>query len=406
LPIYHKHANELLARGHLYKCWCSCSRLEEVNDDAEENSTPPGYDRRCRNLTDADKAAHEASGKPYVLRLRAPLDGVTVVKDPSRGDVAFDNKTLSDMVMLKSDGFPTYHLASVIDDHLMEISHILRGDEWLATAPLHVLLYKFFGWEPPVMVHLAKVLGSDGKKLSKRDGAANLVHYLDVVGALPEPLLNRLALTGWGPGNNKEVLTPEERIAEFDIARVVASDAIFDMVKLAHYNGAAIREKTADEFRALAMPFLVRGGIVSDNPTEAQSEYVSKVLPLLQSRIKLLGEAPGKVRYLYSRPELERDKLLVKGLDADKVDNIFSTVYDALDALPVFDAATVGDCLRGVAADKGLKKVLFTAVGAALSGEPEFLPLFESIELLGKTEVLERLTIARAVLASPATPTT
>ncbi|GIV96316.1 MAG: hypothetical protein KatS3mg057_0973 [Herpetosiphonaceae bacterium] len=211
LDIYHKLAAELEAQGYLYRCYCSPERLEQVNRERQARKEPPGYDRLCRRLSPEERAACEADGRAYVLRLAVPLEGETTVPDLIRGDITIRNSTLNDLVMIKSDGYPTYHFAAIVDDHLMQISHVLRGDEWIATAPYHILLYKFFGWEMPVWVHLPQVLGPDGKKLSKRHGDTAINEYLEK-GYLPEAIVNFLALIGWSYDETTELMTREELI--------------------------------------------------------------------------------------------------------------------------------------------------------------------------------------------------
>ncbi|HIE03586.1 MAG TPA: glutamate--tRNA ligase, partial [Candidatus Latescibacteria bacterium] len=241
VEIYRRHADVLLERGWAYRCFCSPERLERMRREQQARGEPPKYDRRCRDLPPDEVKGRVEAGEPNVIRLKVPLEGETKFVDLIRGEIVFRNSELDDLILLKSDGFPTYHLASVVDDHLMGITHVLRAEEWISSTPKHVLLYEAFGWEPPNFAHLPLILGPDKSKLSKRHGATALLDYRDK-GYLPEAMANFLALLGWSPGDGREKLSGEEMIEEFSLEGMGKRGSVFDETKLEWLNGLCIRE--------------------------------------------------------------------------------------------------------------------------------------------------------------------
>jgi glutamyl-tRNA synthetase len=399
LPLYHKYAEELRAKGHLYKCWCTPERLKQVNEQKQARKEPPGYDRLCRNLSAEERAAAEASGKPYVIRLAVPLEGETVVQDLIRGPITFQNALQNDMVMLKSDGYPTYHFAVVVDDHEMQITHAMRADEWIATSPLHVLLYQFFGWEQPVWVHLPNVLGPDSKKLSKRHGDTSITDYLDK-GYLPEALLNFLALIGWGFDETTEIMTRDELIERFTLDRISPSGGVLNIEKLNKFNGIYIRQLSAAELTERLLPYLVEAGLVSAEPSAAERTRVEALVPLIQERLVVLSEAPELLRLFFEAPPTYDHTLLIpKKLDATTTTQALSTATAALRELADWEVATIETRLRALTEEMGLKVGdLFMALRVAATGSKVSPPLFETLHALGRAETLARLERATASL--------
>ncbi len=397
LPIYHRHAEELIQQGHLYKCWCTPERLKQVNEAKMARKEPPGYDRRCRFLSAEERAAEEASGKPYVIRIAVPLEGETVVNDLIRGPIVFKNALQNDAVMIKSDGFPTYHFAAIVDDHLMEITHVLRADEWIATSPLHVLLYQFFGWEQPVWVHVPNVLGPDGKKLSKRHGDTSVTEYLDK-GYLPEALFNTLALVGWGYDDSTEIMTREELIARFDIARIQPSGGVFNVEKLDRFNGIYIRRMSPPELAERLMPYLQRAGLVAESPGAAERARLESLIPLIQERLVVLSDAPDLLEPFYKAPESYDPALLIpKKLDAATTRGALEAASAALSDLETWSVERIEATLRALAEQLGLKVGdLFMALRVAATGRKVSPPLFETLHALGRDEALRRLRRATA----------
>jgi len=258
LELYREAAERLVAQGDAYYCYCSTQRLAEMREEQARRKRSSGYDRRCRDLSDAERAQKEAEGVTPVVRFRMPREGQTAFNDIIRGTVVFENSQLDDFVLLKSDGYPTYHLANVVDDHLMEINHVIRAEEWLSSVPRHKLLYQALGYEIPQMAHLPMILGPDRAKLSKRHGAVSITEYQEQ-GYLPEAMLNFLALLGWSLDDKTELLSRQELIASFSLERVSKTAAIFNQEKLDWMNGVFLRELSHEELSKKIMPFLRSG---------------------------------------------------------------------------------------------------------------------------------------------------
>ena len=305
-----------------------------------------------------------------------------------KGKVTWDTIPLRDPVLIKSDGYPTYHLAVVVDDHDMRISHVMRGDEWLSSAPLHLLLYEALGWQPPTFVHLSKILGADGRKLSKREGAASTSLFREQ-GYLPEALRNFVALIGWSPGDGKdrELFSLEELIACFSLDQLNSADGVFDCDKLAWMNGVYIRKLSQDDFIARIKPFFERAGL----PLQVDAFRV--LAPHIQERAKTLAEVPAMVEYLFNA-KFERDlsAVLQKGVDRDKAKVILLRCAEELSALSEFSVAGCEAAMRGLVAELGIKAgALFMALRIAITGRAVSPPLFESMLVLGRQESVRRI---------------
>ncbi len=258
LDLYRENGEQLIQQGDAYRCYCTEERLAQMRADQEARHQPTGYDRRCRYLTPEQRAANEAEGLPSVVRFAAPIEGTTTYHDFLRGDITFDNSTIDDMILLKSDGYPTYNFANIIDDHLMDITHVIRGEEYISSAPRYAQVYRAFGWEEPTVIHVPLVLGPDRSKLAKRHGAVPLLDYRDK-GYLPEAICNFLLLLGWSYDDKKEFFTREEMIEAFDDRRIGTSPAIFDVTRLDWFNGHYIRALAPERLTELALPFLLQG---------------------------------------------------------------------------------------------------------------------------------------------------
>lgn len=393
LDTYRAHTQRLLDAGWAYHCYCSPERLEEVRKAQQARKEPPRYDRRCRDLSPEERAAAQAGGVRPVVRFKTPPRGETTTHDILRGEVTFRNDTLDDFVILKSDGFPTYHLASVVDDHLMEITHVLRGDEWLPSAPRHFLLYAAFGWQPPRFAHLSRILGPDRAKLSKRHGAHSVLEYRDQ-GYLPEALVNFLALLGWSLDDKTEIIDRQTLIENFSLERVLPNPAVFNAEKLLWMNGVYIRRLSIEELAEKARPFL--------EPAlrrEVDRDYLLRIIPLVQERIKLLTEVVEMAGFFFQEGPLEYDvdTLLGKRFAGDhrtaaealvKVIGVFGSVSEW--AHPALEEAA-----RSLASDLGMKAAdLFGLIRVAVTGRTAAPPLFETVEVLGRERTLERLRTA------------
>ena len=400
LPIYQEHANWLLEHGHAYECFCSPERLEQVRAGQRARGEPPGYDRRCRHLSPEEVAAFRAEGIRPVIRFKMPESGTTVVDDLIRGPITFENRLLEDPVILKSDGFPTYHLAAMVDDHLMEISHITRGEEWLPSAPLHVQIFKAFGWEMPVLVHPPVILRPDGKgKLSKRDGAVGVLEYKRN-GYLPEAMNNYLVLLGWSSGD-QELFSMEELIEKFELADVSASPARFSFDKLAWMDQYYINHiLTLEDLTARCVPYLVGAGLVSaaaEDPASPAHAYVRDVVALVKDRLKTLTEVVELTSFFFSEgtEDYAAETLVPRKTEPAAVHAGLERTRAMLAGADLADEAGTEAALRALAEELGLKAgQLFMPIRVAVTGRTVSPGLFETLRVLGKDRTLARLDAA------------
>ena len=393
LDIYQEHVERLIETDRAYRCYCSSERLDRVRKELQARKQPPRYDRYCRDLTADEKSKAEGEGAPSVVRFKTPLDGETATGDALRGTVTFQNDTLDDFVILKSDGFPTYHLASIVDDHVMEITHVLRGEEWLSSAPRHVLLYQAFGWEPPVFAHLSRILGPDKAKLSKRHGAHSVLHYRDQ-GYLPDAVINFLGLLGWSLDDKTEIISRDEFVSHFDLSRALTNPAVFNAEKLDWMNGVYIRDMDPEEFGEAARPFLERAvGAPVD------MGRLMPIMPLLQERVKLLPEIGDMADFFFVEGPLDYmvESLLGKKF-AEKPDAALvalTKVVERVGHVADWEHAALEAAIRPLADDLGMKAgALFGLVRVAVTGRSAAPPLFETMAVLGRETVIERLNEA------------
>ena len=290
--LYREYADKLLESGHAYRCYCTAERLEEMRASQKKAT---GYDRRCRDLSADDEAKLaaelEAKGLKPVIRFKIPLDGATSFHDEIMGDIKRKNKDINpDPVILKGDGFPTYHLANVVDDHFMQITHILRAQEWIPSGPLHVLLYQAFGWEPPKYCHLPMVMGKDGQKLSKRHGSTSVREFRKE-GYLPEALVNYVSLIGWSYDDSREFFTKKELEELFTLDKLNKAPGVFDYKKLDWFNGQYIRNTSDADLKRQLIPFLSEAGIIADPPTDDEQNKIDNFMELVKPRLKTLGRS-------------------------------------------------------------------------------------------------------------------
>ncbi len=401
LPLYRDAAARLMAAGLAYRCFDTPEELAAMRAEQRAESRPIGYDGRCRSIPRATSDARASAGEGFVVRFRMPDDGVTVFRDAIRGDIQVENATLDDFVILKSDGFPTYHLAHVVDDHEMEITHVTRGDEWIPSTPRHVRLIEALGWEPPAYVHTPVILGPDGGKLSKRHGARSVLEYAEE-GFLPEALLNFLAITGWALDDHTEMLSREELTRSFDVGDLVPNPAVFDTQKLEWMNGAYLRRldasRLADLFEErLTSDLAGRAGLPLDR------SLVEATVPLVRERIKRLSELAPMVDFLFTGEIAAPDAgtLLGKAYRGRRSDaeDALGACHEALDALEGWAHESIETALRATAAEIGERAgSLFMLCRVALTGRAVTPPLFETMELVGRDPTLARLRSAQAML--------
>lgn len=329
LDIYQKFSEELLSKGKAYRCFCSEERLTEMRAAQEAAKQPPRYDRTCQKLSDDEIAKKLALGEKFVIRQKMPSEGEVTVFDELRGEIKFPAADLDDHVLIKSNGIPTYQFASVVDDHLMEISHVTRGDEWLASFPKNILLYQAFGWTPPKFIHLPLLLNKTGGKLSKRQGDVFVEQYKDK-GYLPEAIVNFCALLGWHPKGEQEIISLSELEKEFSLDGMGVSPAIFDQEKLDYLNGYYLRQKSDSELAALCLPFLETAGFKSD-------ERLEKFVSLGKDRLKKLADAPEFLGFFFKVPEYDKHALCWKEMTLETAQNNLRSMSDLLTKVPEVD---------------------------------------------------------------------
>jgi glutamyl-tRNA synthetase len=402
LPLYTAHAEELLRTGRAYKCYCTRERMDSLRGDQQRRKQAPGYDRSCRDLTPRQQADREAQGIVPTIRLKVPATGETVFRDYLRGPIAVKNSQLEDLILLKSDGFPTYHLAHLVDDHIMQISHVMRAEEWIPSTAYHVLIYAAFGWTPPIFVHVPDVLNPDGKgKMSKRktvtaDGHEHLVALREFreAGYLPEAMFNFLALTGWSYDDKTEIMTREQLVQRFDLEHISKAGAKFGYDKLDWMNGYHIRQLSVDDLAARLSPFLAEAGLHVDLDT------VRRVVPLIRERLVRLSDAVQLTGFLFA-DELHYDPglLVQKTMTPDQARRVLAESLDVLRSVPVFEEATLEPLLRNKAEAMGLKtRQFFGTLRIATTGREVSPPLFGTLAIMGREKALERIARAQEAL--------
>jgi len=400
LPLYQKAAATLIERRRAYRCFCTAERLDQMRAAQAAAKQPPGYDGTCRRLP-AEESAARAKAGPFVVRFAMNKEGRTTLQDMIRGDVVFENKLQDDFVMLKSDGYPTYHLGVVVDDTEMEITHAIRGDEWISSAPKHIQLYEALGWEAPKWAHLPLILGPDHKKLSKRSGDTALLDYR-VNGYLPEAVINFLAFLGWSLDDHTAILGIEELKQHFDLGRVVANPAVFDIERLNFLNGHYIRAMSEDRWLETIAAWCDQH-LPASISRPIDPEIVAQVAPLLKERTARLDQIAPMVAFLfgYDAPEYPLELLDERAGDRPTALRIVDTALTALDGIPESDwtVAAIEAAVRGMETVLELKLRKFVSVLYVVQmGSPQGIPLFDSLVLLGRERSLARLRGARARL--------
>lgn len=387
MHLYAPYLERLLRDGAAYRCYCSRERLAALREAQRARGEPPRYDRRCLALADTERAA--LVDAPFVVRLRLP-DEVCAFDDLVYGPQRHDLRHGDDPILTRSDGSLLYDLASVVDDHLMGITHIMRGDGWLATTPAHLTLFRALGWEPPHFAHLPQIVGPNRKKLGKRDGAKSLAAFLDA-GYLPEALMNFLALLGWSPGDERTVLEPSELVARFDLDHVQRSPALFDTARLDWLNGMHIRRLAPGALAERCLPFAREAGLVDGAADRTRFDHL---VALTQDRMRTLAEAPDLLAFFYRAPEVDRDVLLEKGPEALEAAALLVACAAALAATD-FSAGALEGALRGLAKERALPiGQVFWLVRVAVTGRRAAPPLFDVLAALERETVLARLNRA------------
>jgi len=391
LDIYKKYVDELIEKGYAYYCFCTKERLDRVREEQKIKGLIPRYDGLCRSLSLEEAREKIANGEEYVVRLKLPPNRDIKFKDLVRGDITINTEDLDDQVLLKSDGFPTYHLAVVVDDHLMGITHIVRGEEWLPSTPKHVYLYEAFGWEKPTYVHLPTVLNKERKKLSKRQGDVSVEDFRNK-GYLPEGLVNYLALVGWTPEDNREILSMEELIEEFSFDRVSKTGGIFDIDKLNWVNGHYIRSYDLDKITDIAIPFLKEAGFIDDNFIKEKYEWLKILVETVREGLSNVSEIVDKVDIFFNdKVELE-DAEAFEVLNWEETSTVLNVFKEEINNVDEIDQEFAKTVMKKVQKSTGVKgKKLYMPVRVALSGKVHGPELVSIIYLLGKQNILNRI---------------
>ncbi|MHB8778232.1 MAG: glutamate--tRNA ligase [Anaerolineales bacterium] len=399
--IYHTHVKTLVNSGHAYPCFCTPERLEAVRQEQQKRKVNPHYDGTCR-LLDPDEAARRvANGEKYIIRFKVPREGITVAHDHLRGDIKTENCQLNDYVLLKSDGLPTYHLAAIVDDHEMQITHVLRGSEWLGTFPLHVNIVRAFGWEEPIWMHLSVFLKPSGKgKLSKRDttlamkdGYSVFIKDMGELGYTPEGVNNWIALMGWGVAED-DVMTVDQMIECFSIDGLTASPAAINFQKLDHFNATHIRLFTNEDLAARLKPYFIREGL------SVNEDVLLKIIPIIRERLVTLDDCIAFGAFFFKEEVTPNpEDLIAKGLDAKQSAQIALKVHQILEAQPDISHERCEPPLRAYVEESGLSvNQVFGVLRVAVTGQKVSPPLFESMEIIGRDKCLQRIQKALEVL--------
>ena len=402
--IYRDIAQELIDKDLAYYCFCTPERLAEVREKQQKNNQTPHYDGTCRLLDKEEAANRAANGEPYVIRFKSPKEGTTTGVDALRGEITVENSTLDDTILIKSSGLAVYHLAAMADDHLMGITHVFRGSEWLPTFPIHVLVYRAMGWEEPIWVHLSVLLTPDGKgKMSKRDtelareqGYPIFMKDMEEMGYIPEAVNNWIALMGWSYDDKTEFFTLDDLVEKFSVEKLNPSPAAINFSKLDHFNGLHIRELDVEDFAARIRPWLENAGL------EVRDEIIVPVAAALQNRTKKLTEVVEMGGFFFKEEiDLALDRIVNDKLSADqaaKAAEGILAIFRGLDEITQENAETA---LRNLANQMGLKAgQIFGLLREALTGQKVSPPIFDILPILGRELVLERLELARDLLES------
>ncbi len=395
LDIYRKYVDELIDKGYAYYCFCTKDRLDKVREEQKIKGLAPKYDGLCRNVSREEAEKRIAAGEKYVVRLKLPRDYDITFKDLVRGNITINSDDSDDQVLLKSDGFPTYHMAVVVDDHLMGITHVVRGEEWVSSTPKHVYLYEAFGWEKPVYVHLPTVLNKNKQKLSKRHGDVSVTDFKER-GYLPEGLVNYLALVGWSPESNEEILSMDDLIEQFTFDRVAKTGGIFDKQKLDWVNAHYMRDLPIEKLTELSIPYFEKAGEMDEDFIRNNEEWVHLLLSTIQESLHRLDEIPEKVEFIFKEDFTIEDEETLEVLKGEGVSEVLQAIEDELNKVDSIDLDYAKGFMKTIQKATGVKgKNLYMPARVALTGEihgPEFVNI---LVLLGKEKILKRIEVVK-----------
>lgn len=392
LDIYKKYYEDLLEKGLAYKCYCTEEELEKEREEQIARGEAPRYSGKCRHLTKEDQARLEAEGRKPSIRFRVPEGKVYRFNDIVKGEVSFASEDIGDFVIVKKDGMPLYNFAVAIDDHLMKISHVLRGDDHISNTPKQLMIYEAFGWEPPTFGHMTLIVNENHKKLSKRDESIiQFIEQYEALGYLPEALFNFIALLGWSPVGEEEIFSKEELIEIFDPGRLSKSPAVFDRQKLIWMNNQYMKKLPVEKVVELALPHLVNAGRVPENPSPEQLEMVNKLVALYQEQMSYGAEIVS-LSELFFKEEISYDETGKAILSEEQVPEVLRAFLQELEDLEPFEAAEIKAAIKRVQKATGQKgKKLFMPIRVAVTGQEHGPELPNTIELLGKETVKKRI---------------
>ncbi len=390
LSIYNEHVSNLIAGKKAYYCFCSPERLTALREEQQKQKIQAKYDKHCLNLSPNEIETKIKNGEPHVVRLNVEPDTKVLVEDLIRGTVEFDTNTVDDQILLKSDGYPTYHLANVVDDHLMKITHVIRGEEWLPSTPKHVLLYEYFNWEKPQFAHLPLLLNPDKSKLSKRQGDVAVEDYR-AKGYLKEALVNFVALLGWNAGDDREFYLLDELISAFEIERVNKSGAVFNIEKLNWLNFEHLRNKPVDEVIEMLKPELEKNGFDSHLFSK---EYLQKVIEAMKERVSFVAEFVSKSSYFFKAPT-EYDEAIIKKRWKEDSPLLLSKLKEKISVMDCKEKHDFETALHQVAEEQAVGNGrIIHPLRLAVSGVGEGPGVFDIVEILGKDETISRIESA------------
>ena len=391
--LYGEYAKQLVEKGGAYYCFCTQERLEKLRERQKAMGKAPGYDGHCRSLTQEEIQAKLDAGEPYVIRLKMPYEGETIIKDRLRGDIVFENNKIDDQVLLKADGFPTYHLANVVDDHLMEITHVLRGDDHVANTPKQLVVYEAFGWKAPEFGHMSLIINTEtGKKLSKRDETVlQFIEQYRELGYLPDAMFNFITLLGWSPVGESEIFNKQEFIKMFDAKRLSKSPAAFDGKKLEWINNQYVKAAKEDEIMDSSLRQLIKAGKVQADPDAYTIEWARKLISLYKQQMSYTGQIVEMADVFFNEPPVLSEDAK-KELADESAAIVLKEFAERVKDLPIFDAVEIQNTIRSIQKDTKIKgRKLYMPIRIATTREMHGPELAPSIELLGREKALKHL---------------
>lgn len=391
LDIYHKEIQRLLDEGKAYYCYCTEEELEESRTQQLAEGKTPVYNDHCRSLTEEEIAKYKESGRKPVIRLRVPKEGVFAFDDMVRGHVTFQAAGVGDFIIMKSDGIPVYNFAVVVDDALMNITHVIRAEEHLSNTPRQIAIYQALGYDIPKFGHISLILGSDHKKMSKRHGATSVDEYRKM-GYLPDAVVNYLALLGWAPKGEQEIFTREELIEQFSMKRVSANDAVFDIEKLNWINFQYMKQLSPEELLELTLPFIINAGYITGPLSDEKKEWLKKVVWFVRDHLYYGAQTPENVKIFFEELPATTDEEMLDIMSRETSKMIIKSFAEKLSDLDTFNESSIKDVFSNLMKESGIKgKAAFEPVRIALTGEIHGPGLYTLIELFGKEKTIQRL---------------